>query len=152
MNLLAKTFSSYSQKSAPIRRVPFKITYKKPKLSKKQIAMRIEFCQRVKDLPIGEVHLWVFTDETRMNISESDGAVRILRMAGEELLQQSIVTTEKFGGGSVSFWGCIGGCKPGLVVPFKGHLSSSAYCSLVETHMGHAMMNMFGTVNAPIRF
>jgi len=59
--------------------------------------------------------LLIFSDETRININE----VRVLRRSGEELLPVCIVTSEKFSGGSVSFWGCIGGGNPGVIVQYE---------------------------------
>ena len=89
-----------------------RLATRKPGLSKPQIAKRIEFCNRVKDISEDDLFKIIFSDETRINVSESDGSVRVIRRTGEELLPECIVTTEKFGGGSVSFWGCIGGLKP----------------------------------------
>ena len=119
---------------------------KKPRLSKEQIRQRKEFCNRWINIEDDDLHFWVFSDETRINISESDGAVRVLRRTGEELLPECIVSTEKFGGGSVSFWGCIG-LQPGVLVQYDGPLTSEKYCDLLHDNMDEALINMFSTVD-----
>jgi len=121
-----------------------RVATRKPRLSKSQIRKRIEFCDGLNELTDDGLRFWIFSDETRINISESDGRVRVLRRSGEELLPDCIVTTEKFGGGSVSFWGCIGGGNPGVIVQYDTPMTSEKYCQILEENMDEALTNMFG--------
>ena len=52
-----------------------------------------------------QVRLWLFTDESRFNLSGSDGRVRVWRITGGRYQACNIVQYDRYGGGSVMVWG-----------------------------------------------
>ena len=70
----------------------------------------------------------LFTDESRFNVSFSDGRVRVWRRKGERLDAANVIERDRYGGGSVMVWG--GMCQEGTtdLVTVAGTLTSQRYC------------------------
>ena len=72
----------------------------------------------------------LFSDESKFNISMSDGRLRVWRRRGEDLRhsQEAVLHTDAFGGGGVMVWGGIWhGGKSELVVIQNGRLNARRY-------------------------
>jgi len=72
----------------------------------------------------------LFTDESKFNISMSDGRLRVWRRRDEDMrnLEEAVLPTDAFGGGGVMVWGGIWhGGKTELVVIENGRLNARRY-------------------------
>lgn len=90
----------------------------------------------------------VFTDESRFNLSFSDGRVRIWRRRGERFQDPAnVVERDRYGGGSVMIWGGISNRAKTDIVSIQGNLNAVRYCNEVIRpvivpfmHQGHAQI------------
>ena len=71
---------------------------KKPLLNKKHIEKRIEACQEWLYWPDEKWKTVIFSDETKINLRNSDGNKKVWRKNGERLLQKNRISTGKFSG------------------------------------------------------
>lgn len=70
----------------------------------------------------------LFTDESRFNLSQADGRVRVWRRTGERHHRNCILERDRFGGGSVMVWGGIHhGGRTQLVI-VEGIMTAQRYC------------------------
>lgn len=69
----------------------------------------------------------MFTDESRFNLSRSDGRVRVFRRRGERYAQCCIVERDRYGGGSVMVWGGITATHRSQLVVIDGTLNAQRY-------------------------
>jgi transposase len=79
---------------------------KKPFLSKKNIAARVEHTRKFIGMSNKEIKKIIFTDESKFNLVNSDGKCFVWREPSTGLLMKNLTPTVKFGGGSVMVWGC----------------------------------------------
>ena len=86
-------------------------------------------CQRTPELASSPFWcLLLFTDESRLNLSGSDGRVRLWRSTGERYQAWNIVQHNRFGGGSVMVWGGISlEGRAHLHVLNRGNLTGARY-------------------------
>lgn len=73
----------------------------------------------------------LFSDESRFNVSFSDGRIRVWRRKGERYDQANVTQHDRYGGGSVMVWGGI--CHRGKtqLVTIPGTLTAARYCDEV---------------------
>lgn len=108
---------------------------KKPLLSKKNIAARIEFA---KDHINWSEHQWervIFSDESKFNLHKSDGRVYVRRPEHKRLDPKYVSTTLKFGGGSVMVWGCFSGFGVGPLYKIDGIMDRFMYKDILINQM-----------------
>ena len=89
-----------------------------------------------------------FSDESKFNLSGSDGK-RFVRCKNREcLFPQCTKNTVKFGGGSVMVWGMISSVGVGSIIRFHSNINASVYKKLLRHH---ALPHLHkGTVETPI--
>ncbi len=88
----------------PRRKPLLKMMHKK---ARKQFA---EYKQ-IKDMDYWNHVLW--SDETKINLFDSDGVKCVWRQPGEEYKDKCVLPTVKYGGGSVMVWGCMSAAGTG---------------------------------------
>lgn len=69
----------------------------------------------------------VFSDESRFNLSNSDGRVRVYRRQGERFADNCVLERDRFGGGSVMVWGAINHNFKSDLVVIDGNLTAQRY-------------------------
>ena len=70
----------------------------------------------------------LFTDESRFNVSNADGRVRVWRRRGERLDPHNVIQRDRYGGGSVMVWaGIYHNGKTELII-VDWNLTSQIYC------------------------
>ncbi len=77
--------------------------------------------------------LW--SDETKMNLFDSDGVKRVWRQPGEEYKDKCVLPTVKHDGGSVMVWGCMSAAGTGELQFIEGTMNANMYCDLLKQSM-----------------
>lgn len=78
-----------------------------PKLTVAHRQARLEFARQHLNWNLAQWESILFSDESRMTLSGSDGRRNVMRRPGERYAQCCIRETVRFGGGSTMFWGGI---------------------------------------------
>ena len=111
------------------------IQLKKPLLKPNHIAKRLAVCQEWLYWPDEKWKRIIYSDETKINLRNSDGQVKIWRGRGERLLQKNIINTVKFAGGSVMFWGCFSYSGVGNLVVIDGIMDRFQYLDIIQNNI-----------------
>ena len=78
-------------------------------LTKRHRKKRLDFALACQDWTVEDWKAVVWSDETKINMPESDGRVWGWKKAGEGLSDRLVKETAKFGGGSLMMY-AVGGC------------------------------------------
>ncbi|GFU88854.1 transposable element Tcb1 transposase [Trichonephila clavipes] len=73
-----------------------------------------------------------WSDESRFTVWQSDGRVWVWWMPGECFFNDCIVSTVKFGGGSILVWGCFSWFGLGPLVRVIGNMNSEIYVDILN--------------------
>ncbi len=77
--------------------------------------------------------LW--SDETKINLFDSDGVKRVWRQPGEEFKDKWVLPTVKHGGGSVMVWGCMSAAGTGELQFIEATMNANMYCDILKQSM-----------------
>lgn len=72
-------------------------------------------------------HDVVFSDESRFNLYQTDGRVRVYRRDGERFADNCVVERDRFGGGGVMVWGAINYNFRSRLLIIHGNLNARRY-------------------------
>ncbi len=86
--------------------------------------------KQTKDMDYWKHVLW--SDETKINLFDSDGIKRVWRQPGEEYKDKCVVSTVKHGGGSVMVWGCMSAAGTGELQFIEGTMNANIYCDILK--------------------
>ncbi len=75
------------------------------------------------------------SDETKINLSGSDGVKRVWRKPGEEYKDKCVLLTVKHGGGNVMVWGCKSAAGTGELQFIEGTMNANIYCEILKQSM-----------------
>lgn len=73
-----------------------------------------------------------FSDESKFNMSGSDGIQYCRRRSGEENMERNLKKSIKPGEGSITVWGCITPNGTGRLHRVEGNMDSIQYCNILE--------------------
>ena len=93
---------------------------KRPRLTKKHRRERLDFALAHKDWTVEDWKRVVWSDETKINRSGSDGRKWVWKKAGEGLSDRLVEGTVKFGGRNLMLWGCMLWEGPGFATKIDG--------------------------------
>ena len=96
----------------------------RPILTPRHRRARVEWCQRRQRLPLRWWNNVMFSDESRFNLSRSDGRARVYRRKGERYADCCVIERDRFGGGSVMVWAGICGCHRTNLIIVDGNLNA----------------------------
>ncbi len=88
----------------------------KPLVSLKNSKARLEFAKRHLKKPSQFWNNILWTDETKINLYQSDGKRRVWRRKGTAHDPKHTTSSVKHGGGSVMAWACMAACGTGSLV------------------------------------
>ncbi len=105
---------------------------KKPLLSKRHRANRLDFALRHQHWTLEDWKRVVWSDETKINRLGSDGRKWVWKKAGEGLIDREVEGTLKFGGGSLMVWGCMLWQGPGYACHIETKMDADLYCKILD--------------------
>jgi len=117
---------------------------RKPLLTKKHKKARLEFAQEYKSwtgLDWADVY---FSDETNINLFSSDGMQWVWRREGEELLEECVAPTVKYGGGKVVLWGGMAKYVPAELHFIEGNMNADKYLEILNNYMLPSALRIVG--------
>lgn len=112
-----------------------RIARKKPLISKvnktKRLNFAKEYINKTEDFWDGVL----FSDESKFNIFQSDGRIRVWRKPNTELEKNNVVRTVKHGGGGVMVWGCMAASGVGNLVFIDGTMDKTVYLNILKENL-----------------
>lgn len=120
-----------------------RIARKVPLLTRQHRENRLAFARKYS---IWTIHQWkkvLFSDETKINLINSDGKRYVRRPINEALNNKYTKKTVKHGGGNVMVWGCFSGYGIGPVRKIEGQMDQYQYKKILEeTMIPHSEENL----------
>ncbi|CAF2969788.1 unnamed protein product, partial [Rotaria sp. Silwood2] len=89
-----------------------RVARKRPYVNKRNRLKRLKFAKTMSAKPLNFWDTILWSDESKFNLFGSDGKVMVWRSKKEEFDPKCTVPTVKYGGGSVTVWGCF--CRSGV--------------------------------------
>jgi hypothetical protein len=77
----------------------------------------------------------LFSDESKMNLYESDGRAYCWRKRGAAIQDHHAIPTVKGGGGSIMIWGCFNADGPGQLCLIEGKMNAEYYQNILGSHL-----------------
>ena len=108
---------------------------KAPLLSPHHKKAQMDFAIAHQDWTVDDWSRVVWSDETKINRLGSDGRKWVWKKKGERLSDRLVQGTQKFGGGSVMVWGCMGWDGAGYACKIDGRMDADLYCSILEDEL-----------------
>lgn len=112
-----------------------RVARRKPHISKVNQEKRMEFAKSYINHPVDFWDSVLFTDESKFNIFQSDGRIRVWRKPNCELENNNVVKTVKHGGGGVMVWGCMSSAGVGSLVFIDGTMDKSVYLNILKENL-----------------
>ncbi len=91
--------------------------------------------------------LW--SDESKVNLFDSDGVQHVWRRPGEEYQETSALPTVKHDGGSIMVWGCMSTAGSGELRFIEGNMDSNMYCDILNQKMMPFLQKLFFNITTP---
>lgn len=134
----AKTLCNYAHIFGFIATSPTK----KPLLSLRHKVRRYFVGNKWLYLSDAEWENIIFSDETKINLYNSDGIVKIWRQKEGKFEQKNVIPTVKFGGGSVMFWGCFSFKGVGKLRVIEGIMDKWGYLDIVRNDLKNSAIKL----------
>lgn len=133
---------SYRSVLRNLREIGFqaKKKVKKPFLSKKHKQARLEWARGHRNWTVDDWKRVVFSDETKINIWNSDGIQYYWAKPGDPVQPFHLQPTVKHGGGSLMFWGCMTskGLGYGCQI-YEGTMKKEDYINILDTTLKESL-------------
>ena len=120
---------------------------KKPLLSEKNRRARIEFDKKYLNWSEEDWRKVLFSDETKVNLFQSDGSKFVHRPSGKRLDPKYVAKTVKHGGGSIMLWSCFSSYGMGPIYQIEGIMDRFKYREILEN-----VMLPYAEWEMPLRF
>jgi transposase len=105
---------------------------KKPLLRKKHRQARLTFARKYQHWTVEDWMHVIWSDETKINLYESDGKQYCWRADGEPLRDHHVTPTVKHGGGSLMIWGCMTAQGVGYMCKIDDGLDAELYRRILD--------------------
>ncbi len=91
--------------------------------------------------------LW--SDESKVNLFDSDGVQHVWWRPGEEYQEKCALPTVKHGGGSIMVWGCMTTAGTGELRFIERNMDSNMYCDILKQKMMPSKKLSFNITTTP---
>src|SRR3990167_1351000 len=114
-----------------------RIKKKKPRLTEKHKKARLAFAKKYESWTSDDWKNVIWSDESKFNLLNSDGKEYHWTNRPEELTEDGITPTLKFGGGGIMVWSCLTwhGMKTNDFVSFSSQFSGVGYSCKIDDIM-----------------
>uniref|UniRef100_A0AAY5L5H5 Tc1-like transposase DDE domain-containing protein n=1 Tax=Esox lucius TaxID=8010 RepID=A0AAY5L5H5_ESOLU len=116
---------------------------KKPFINEEQRSARLKFAKDHKDWTIEEWSKVIFSDKSNFQLCPTPGHLMVGWRPGEAYQPQYLAPTVKFGGGSVTIWGCFSKAGIGQICLCEGRMNQAKYKVILEEHLLPSALKMF---------
>jgi transposase len=107
---------------------------KKPMISEKNRKARLEFAKKYVNMPPEFWKKILWSDESKFEIINSKRRVRVYKVKGERLTQQTIQPTVKHSK-SITVWGCVAASGIGELVEISGLMDAKQYVDILTNNL-----------------
>lgn len=121
------------------------IARKQPLISEKNKKLRLEFARKYISKPSAFWENVLFTDESSFSYHGSYGRVYIHMKPQKRGQQRPSLPTQRHGGGTVMFWGCISVSSVGSLVEVQGTMNQSKYIEVLNDYACPSGDNLIGS-------
>ena len=115
---------------------------KRPLLTDRHRQLRLQWAKERKNWGMDQWYKVVWSDESKFNLFGSDGRVYSKRRVGKDYLPECVQSTVKFGGRSVTVWGCITSDGVGPLTTVDSRMKAKDYIDLLEQTLVSFMTTM----------
>lgn len=123
------------------------IARRKPMVSKKNIAARLQFARAHLGKPMQYWKKVLWSDESKFNLCGSDGKVYVRRPPNKQFDPRYTIKTVKHGGGSIMVWGAFSWHGVGPLVRVQGIMDQHQYKAILQDSMV-----VFADDNLPVNY
>ena len=102
---------------------------------KKSIAARLKFAKVHLDIPQRYWQNILWTDETKVELLEGTHNTMCQEKKGPAHQHQNLISTVKYGGGSIMLWGCFAASGPGQLAVIDGKIHSQVYQDILQENV-----------------
>lgn len=117
---------------------------KKPKLSARHKALRLNFARQHQNLTVPHWRHVVFADESRFELHRVDGRMRVRHLRGESLQDDCVQEIVTGHGGSVHVWGAFHNGGTSQLVTLQNNVNGMVYRNILETNLIPWARGVFG--------
>lgn len=120
-----------------------RVSRKVPLLKKQNVKARLAFAKKYEHWTEREWKNVLFSDETTINMINSDGKQYVRRPPNKEMDPKYTKKVVKHGGGNIKVWGCFSGLGVGPVRKIEGNMDKYQYKNILEeTMLPYAEQNL----------
>lgn len=108
---------------------------RKPYISEINRKKRLEFAEKYANEGPNFWDKVLFTDETKINLYQSDGRVNVWRQPNTAFKKKNVQPTVKHGGQSVLLWGCMSAAGVGNMEFIDGIMDKHKYVNILKANL-----------------
>ena len=112
-----------------------RVAQNKPYLNKANRGKLLEYARTYRKKSLGFWNNVIWSDESKFNLSGSDGKVMVWRSTKEEFEPRCTVSTVKHGGGNVKCWGCFFSSGIGNLVFIDWNMTGELYRDILQKNL-----------------
>lgn len=106
-----------------------------PLISRVNRKLRWEWSMTFSGMPAEFWHAVIFSDESKINLFDTDGEDWCRRRDGDALDPRFTAKTVKHGGGSLMVWGCISSRGVGRLYRIEGTMTGAVYTQILQDQL-----------------
>ena len=112
-----------------------RVARKKPYVNTINRRKRLEYAKNYREKPLGFWNKVLWSDESKFNLSGSDGKVVVRCSPEEDFEPECTISTVKHGGGNVKCWGCFSSSGVGSLIFIDGNKTGESYREILEDNL-----------------
>lgn len=112
-----------------------RVPRKKPYIGKLNRKRRLDFAKEYISKPTPFWESVIFSDESKFNVSGSDGRQKVWRKKNKALESKNLRPTFKHGGGGIMVWGCMAANGVGSLQIINGIMNQYVYIDILKNNL-----------------